>query len=179
MAKYIREEVTENGETYSVKVYESGRKQYYKPGTTLLHRLNGPAVIYADGRAENWVDGYYKGGFTLPENHNEGCGECNESPNNEARNNREIFINVLKDASFKYKSDWKKVFYVVPTSEYWLEREMAGIPTVTGANILIFVDYAEVDRRNPGYLYVKAGDGVVSGIPMHYAIEFGKIYRDR
>jgi hypothetical protein len=36
-------------------VWPDGCKAYFEQGKP--HRLNGPAVVYADGRVEYWVDG--------------------------------------------------------------------------------------------------------------------------
>ena len=36
-------------EKYEVEVDDTGAIWYYKPGTKLLHRLDGPAVVYTDG----------------------------------------------------------------------------------------------------------------------------------
>ena len=42
---------------YTVKVDQEGTIQYYKPGTDLLHREDGPAVVYNDGQKEWFIDG--------------------------------------------------------------------------------------------------------------------------
>lgn len=40
-------------EKYDVEVNERGTVRYFKKGTTQLHRLDGPAVEYADG-TKSW-----------------------------------------------------------------------------------------------------------------------------
>ena len=44
-------------EKYDVEVDNEGTVRYYKPGTKEPHRLNGPAVEYADGSKCWYVDG--------------------------------------------------------------------------------------------------------------------------
>lgn len=44
-------------EKYDVEVDDDGTVRFYKPGTRLLHRLNGPAVEWADGSKVWHVDG--------------------------------------------------------------------------------------------------------------------------
>ena len=42
---------------YTVKVDENGNVIYYKPGTNIRHRLDGPAAVYYDGHEEWYIDG--------------------------------------------------------------------------------------------------------------------------
>ena len=42
---------------YTVKVDQEGTIHYYKPGTDLLHREDGPAVVCNDGQKEWFIDG--------------------------------------------------------------------------------------------------------------------------
>lgn len=44
---------------YRVTVGEHtpGTIRFFKPYTTVLHRLDGPAVECADGRVEYWIEG--------------------------------------------------------------------------------------------------------------------------
>jgi hypothetical protein len=42
---------------YTVRIDSRGNRYWYKPGTRVLHRLDGPAVEYADGTREWWVNG--------------------------------------------------------------------------------------------------------------------------
>jgi hypothetical protein len=42
---------------YTVRIDSNGDRCWYKPGTRVLHRLDGPAIEYADGIREWWVDG--------------------------------------------------------------------------------------------------------------------------
>lgn len=44
-------------EKYEVEVDDDGAVRFYKPGTTDRHRLDGPAVVYADGSKYWYVDG--------------------------------------------------------------------------------------------------------------------------
>jgi hypothetical protein len=59
MAKYTREEYIDqkSGEKLSVKVYKSGRIEFFLPGTALFHRCDGPAQVYADGKGYFFIDG--------------------------------------------------------------------------------------------------------------------------
>ncbi len=42
-------------ETYTVNVYENGTRYWYQ--NDKLHRLDGPAVEYADGTPKWWING--------------------------------------------------------------------------------------------------------------------------
>jgi hypothetical protein len=42
---------------YTVRINSRGDRRWCKPGTYILHRLDGPAVEYADGTRQWWVDG--------------------------------------------------------------------------------------------------------------------------
>ena len=46
-------------ETYTVTVDVNGTVRYYKPNTEILHRLDGPAIEYANGTKVYYVDGVY------------------------------------------------------------------------------------------------------------------------
>ena len=41
--------------TYTVKVYEDGDRCWYQNGK--LHRLDGPAIEWADGTRQWWING--------------------------------------------------------------------------------------------------------------------------
>jgi hypothetical protein len=41
---------------YTVRIDSDGSRRWYKPGTWILHRLDGPACEYADGSREWWVN---------------------------------------------------------------------------------------------------------------------------
>jgi hypothetical protein len=41
---------------YTVRIDSDGDRRWYKPGTEIRHRLDGPAREYADGTREWWVD---------------------------------------------------------------------------------------------------------------------------
>jgi hypothetical protein len=43
----------------NIVMNEAGTKRYFKRGTKVLHRLDGPAVIFASGICEYWVDGSF------------------------------------------------------------------------------------------------------------------------
>ena len=43
-------------ETYTVITDSLGTVRYYKPNTTILHRIDGPAVEWADGSKSYYVD---------------------------------------------------------------------------------------------------------------------------
>lgn len=52
--------------TYRVEIDDfNGVTRWYKWGTDDLHRENGPAVEYVDGRREWWVNGRYKDGLAI------------------------------------------------------------------------------------------------------------------
>jgi hypothetical protein len=42
---------------YTVKVDKEGTVKYYKPGTDVLHREDGPAEVYANGEEKWYIDG--------------------------------------------------------------------------------------------------------------------------
>ena len=42
-------------ETYTVKVHTNGDREWYQNGK--LHRVDGPAVEYANGHKEWWING--------------------------------------------------------------------------------------------------------------------------
>ena len=44
-------------EKYDIEVDYNDTVRYYKPGTQILHRLNGPAIEYEDGTKCWYVDG--------------------------------------------------------------------------------------------------------------------------
>lgn len=42
---------------YKMTVDYDGTIRYYKPGTDVLHRIDGPAIVYANGTVEYFIDG--------------------------------------------------------------------------------------------------------------------------
>jgi hypothetical protein len=42
---------------YTVRINSDGDRRWYKPGTEIRHRLDGPAVEYAGGSRQWYVDG--------------------------------------------------------------------------------------------------------------------------
>jgi hypothetical protein len=42
---------------YTVRINSRGDRRWCKPGTNILHRLDGPAIEHADGTRQWWVDG--------------------------------------------------------------------------------------------------------------------------
>jgi hypothetical protein len=41
---------------YTVRIDSDGDRRWYKPGTDILHRLDGPAIECANGTRQWWVD---------------------------------------------------------------------------------------------------------------------------
>jgi hypothetical protein len=42
---------------YTVKVDKEGTVRYYKPGTNIFHRKDGPAILWRDGTQKWYIDG--------------------------------------------------------------------------------------------------------------------------